>query len=180
MLYIVECSYADPESEASWNTFYSQHKLPALVSVSGFCASQRFRALSSGCPLYLAIHTITAAAVIASEEYRLKGGGNFSRWQAHICDWRRNLYRYDGVFPQVSQDEALLISPAPQDFIDAELGYPPTILHAAGLDNNPPQRVAYVLSRREAMLLAGRENASIYEPMAAQLQSSTEIPPPLR
>lgn len=107
MLYIVECSYADPESEASWNTFYSQHKLPALVSVGGFRASQRFRALSSRSPLYLAIHTITDAAVIASEEYRLKGGGNFSRWQAHICDWRRNLYRYDDVFPQVSQDEVL-------------------------------------------------------------------------
>ena len=24
MLYIVECSYADPESEAGWNRFYSQ------------------------------------------------------------------------------------------------------------------------------------------------------------
>jgi hypothetical protein len=58
MLYIVECSYADPESEAGWNRFYSEDKLPALVSVSGFRASQRFRALSSGCPVYLAIHTI--------------------------------------------------------------------------------------------------------------------------
>lgn len=45
MLYIVECSYADPQSEAGWNRFYSEDKLPALVSVSGFRASQRFRAL---------------------------------------------------------------------------------------------------------------------------------------
>ncbi|HAT1682855.1 TPA: sugar ABC transporter [Klebsiella oxytoca] len=180
MLYIVECSYADPESEASWNTFYSQHKLPALVSVGGFRASQRFRALSSRSPLYLAIHTITDAAVIASEEYRLKGGGNFSRWQAHICDWRRNLYRYDDVFPQVSQDEVLLLSPAPLDFIDAELGYPPTILHAAGLDNNPPQRVAYILPRREARLLAGQEKYRIYETMGAQLLSSLDNQPDAR
>ena len=64
--------------------------------------------------------------------------------------------------------------------VELELGYPPTNLSAAGLDNNPPQRVAYVLPRREAMLLAGRENASMYEPMAAQLQSPTEIPPPSR
>jgi hypothetical protein len=28
MLYIVECSYADPESEAGWNRFYSEDKLP--------------------------------------------------------------------------------------------------------------------------------------------------------
>ncbi len=78
MLYIVECSYADPESEAGWNRFYSQHKLPALVSVSGFRASQRFRALSSGCPVYLAIHTIHDADTIASEAYRHKGGGDFA------------------------------------------------------------------------------------------------------
>ncbi|STV78773.1 30S ribosomal protein S4 related protein [Klebsiella michiganensis] len=49
----------------------------------------------------------------------------------------------------------------------------------AGLDNNPPQRVAYVLPRREGMLLAGRENVSMYEPMAGQLQSPTEIQPPI-
>lgn len=180
MLYIVECSYADPESEAGWNTFYSQHKLPALVSVSGFRASQRFRALSPGGPVYLAIHNITDAAVIASEAYRLKGGGNFSRWQAHIRDWRRNLYRYDGVFPQVSQDDVLLLSPAPLDFVDAELGYQPTILQAAGLDNNPPHRVAYVLPRREAMLLAGLEKISLYETMGAQLLSSPDIQPAAR
>ena len=154
MLYIVECSYADPESEAGWNRFYSEDKLPALVSVSGFRASQRFRALSSGCPVYLAIHTIEHGDTLASEAYRQKGGGSFSRWQAHIRDWL--------------------------DVVESELGYPPTKLSAAGLDNNPPQRVAYVLPRREAMLLAGRENVSIYEPMAGQLQSPTEIQPPSR
>ena len=77
MLYIVECSYADPESEAGWNRFYSQHKLPALVSVSGFRASQRFRALSSGCPVYLAIHTIAikAAATLRAGRRIFATGG---------------------------------------------------------------------------------------------------------
>ncbi|CDL22174.1 Ribosomal protein S4 and related proteins [Klebsiella pneumoniae IS53] len=51
MLYVVECAYTDPQSEAAWNTFYNQEKLPALVSVPGFYASQRFRALSEGLPL---------------------------------------------------------------------------------------------------------------------------------
>ncbi|HBM3017785.1 TPA: sugar ABC transporter [Klebsiella michiganensis] len=180
MLYIVECSYADPQSEAGWNRFYSEDKLPALVSVSGFRASQRFRALSSGCPVYLAIHTIEHGDTLASEAYRQKGGGSFSRWQAHIRDWRRNLYRYGGVFPAVAEGDVLLLNPEPLDVVELELGYPPTNLSAAGLDNNPPQRVAYVLPRREAMLLAGRESASMYEPMAAQLQSPTEIPPPSR
>ncbi|PLO66983.1 sugar ABC transporter, partial [Klebsiella michiganensis] len=115
-----------------------------------------------------------------SEAYRQKGGGSFSRWQAHIRDWRRNLYRYGGVFPAVAEGDVLLLSPEPLDVVESELGYPPTKLSAAGLDNNPPQRVAYVLPRREAMLLAGRENVSMYEPMAGQLQSPTEIQPPSR
>ena len=31
MLYVVECAYTDPQSEAAWNTFYNREKLPALV-----------------------------------------------------------------------------------------------------------------------------------------------------
>ncbi len=50
MLYVVECAYTDPQSETAWNTFYNQEKLPALVSVPGFYASQRFRALNEECP----------------------------------------------------------------------------------------------------------------------------------
>lgn len=26
MLYVVECAYTDPQSEAAWNTFYNQEK----------------------------------------------------------------------------------------------------------------------------------------------------------
>jgi hypothetical protein len=40
--------------------------------------------------------------------------------------------------------------------------------------------VVYVLPRREAMLLAGREKAWIYEPMAGQLQSPAEKQPASR
>ena len=46
MLYTVECTYNDPQSEGDWNEFYSLEKLPALVSVTGFSTSQRFRALA--------------------------------------------------------------------------------------------------------------------------------------
>ena len=55
MLYTVECNYTDPESEQEWNTFYSQQKLPALISVAGFSSSQRFKALKPGGSRYLAI-----------------------------------------------------------------------------------------------------------------------------
>lgn len=92
MIYTVECSFADPGSEAEWNDFYSLDKLPALISVSGFHTSQRFKALSRGCPVYLALHSIDGLDILTGEEYRQKGGGNFARWQQHITDWHRNLY----------------------------------------------------------------------------------------
>lgn len=75
MIYTVECSFADPVSEAQWNDFYSLEKLPALISVSGFHTSQRFKAISAGCPVYLAMHSIDGLAVLESDEYRQKGGG---------------------------------------------------------------------------------------------------------
>lgn len=43
MIYTVECSFADLDSEAEWNDFYSFEKLPALISVTGFHTSQRFK-----------------------------------------------------------------------------------------------------------------------------------------
>lgn len=61
MFYTVECAYNDPETEAEWNAFYSQQKLPALISVPGFVTPQRFRAVKSGSPVYLAIHTLQDA-----------------------------------------------------------------------------------------------------------------------
>ncbi len=104
MFYIVECSYNDPASEAEWNHFYSQEKLPALISVSGFRASQRFRAVQAGCPAYLAIHTVGGADVLSSQDYWLKGGGNFARWQPYITDWHRNLYQCADPAPAVSPE----------------------------------------------------------------------------
>lgn len=103
MLYVVECAYTDPQSEAAWNTFYNQEKLPALVSVPGFYASQRFRALSEGCPCYLALHDIHDATVIDSDAYRRNGGGHFARWQSAIADWHRHLYLTNNTLREVAR-----------------------------------------------------------------------------
>ena len=84
MLYVVECAYTDPQSEAAWNTFYNQEKLPALVSVPGFYASRR------------------------------NGGGHFARWQSAITDWHRHLYVADSGVREVRSDEVLLLSDTPQ------------------------------------------------------------------
>ncbi|MFS2225127.1 sugar ABC transporter [Pantoea sp. B65] len=169
MFYIVECSYTDPKSEEEWNEFYSDEKLPALVSVTGFSTSQRFQALKPGCPVYLAIHTVKDADVINSEEYRLKGGGNFSRWQEHITDWHRNLYKCEGPAPAVSADEILLLSSQPLSFIETGLGYRALAMQASGLDRTPEQRVAYVVGRKNAAQLADLPGAYLYQPLTLQL-----------
>ena len=90
MLYVVECAYTDPQSEAAWNTFYNQEKLPALVSVPGFYASQRFRALSEGCPCYLALHDIHDATIIDSDAYR-RNGGSLTKTAAELQVSKQNL-----------------------------------------------------------------------------------------
>jgi len=70
VIYTVECSFADAASEAEWNDFYSLEKLPALLAVTGFHTSQRFKALSAGCPVYLALHSIDGLDVLQGDEYR--------------------------------------------------------------------------------------------------------------
>lgn len=175
MFYIVECSYNDPQSEAEWNAFYSQEKLPALVSVNGFSTSQRFRALSPGCPVYLAIHTVKNADVLHSEDYRLKGGGNFSRWQAFITDWHRNLYTCEDPAPAISTEEILLFCAQPIGYLESELGSRALEMQAAGLDKSPERRVAYVIPRKTAALFTDVPGVYLYGPITPQLRSSAKV-----
>ncbi|WP_411391784.1 sugar ABC transporter [Pseudomonas sp. MPB23] len=169
MIYTVECNYAEPASEAEWNGFYSLEKLPALISVSGFSTSQRFKALSGDCPAYLALHSVDALAVLQSDEYRQKGGGNFSRWQAHITDWKRNLYAGLDRAVAVGADEYLLISEeGPQALIG--LGLTPFALHAVALDNAPAQRWLAKLACTQARA-SDLQGLNVYRAMTRQLRS---------
>ncbi len=177
MFYTVECSYNEPESEAEWNAFYSQHKLPALISVAGFTTSQRFRALKSGYPVYLAIHTINDADIFSSEDYRLKGGGNFSHWQGGITDWHRHLYEGKGLAPAISSDEILLLSTKPIGFLETDLGYWGLEMHVVGLDKSRDYRVAYALPVEMASLFTETTGVYLYEPLTPQLQSDEKFKP---
>lgn len=169
MIYTVECNYADPASEVQWNAFYSLEKLPALISVSGFSTSQRFKALSGECPAYLALHSVDTLAVLQSDEYRKKGGGNFSRWQSHITDWRRNLYAGAEQAIAVAADEYLLVcEQGPQAL--RGLGLAPVALHAVALDNAPAHRWLAKLHRSQADA-SDLQGLSVYYAMTGQLLS---------
>ncbi|OXI64956.1 sugar ABC transporter [Burkholderia sp. AU28863] len=169
MIYTVECSFADPASEAEWNDFYSLDKLPALISVAGFHTSQRFSAISDGCPVYLAVHTIDGLDVLTDDEYRRKGGGNFARWQQHITDWHRNLYGDIGPAPAVNADELLVLSASGPDSM-IELGLEPLAMQAVALEQCPARRWLAVLPRSDAPLADDvPDDLDLYAPMTAQL-----------
>lgn len=169
MIYTVECSFADPGSEAEWNDFYSLEKLPALISVEGFHTSQRFKAMSAGCPVYLAVHTIDGLDVLQGREYREKGGGNFARWQQHITDWHRNLYAGPDRAPAIAVGEYLAVSAiGPEPLID--LGLTPCGMQAVALEKFPAQRW---LARLDRLVELGGSavprGIHLYAPMTEQL-----------
>lgn len=170
MIYTVECSFAEPTREEAWNDFYSDAKLPALISVTGFQTSQRFKAITAGCPGYLAVHTISGVDVLVSEEYRVKGGGNFARWQPDITDWHRNVY--DGIdhAPDVVTGEVLILSSTgPHELL--QLGLTPRLLRAVAMEKNPERRwLSSAASTDMSLLAALPQGADVYVPMTPQLQ----------
>lgn len=172
MIYTVECSYADPGSEAGWNDFYSLDKLRALISVAGFHTSQRFKALGRGCPAYLAIHTIDGLDVLTGRGYRQKGGGNFARWQQYITDWHRNLYSGLDRAPAVGEGELLALCPSgPAPLI--RLGVFPSAMHAVALEKVPEYRWLAKLDRQNAHLTERQsDDIQLYAPMTEQLTSA--------
>lgn len=171
MIYTVECSYSDSASEEEWNDFYSLHKLPALISVRGFHTSQRFRACGTGCPTYLALHSIDGLQVLQGDEYTRKGGGNFARWQQHITDWHRNLYSGLDRAPAVEQGDYLLVSRVGPEPLIA-MGTAFDALHSVALDHAP---AALWLASLPAGMFTAVESfhfgVHAYTPMTVQLKN---------
>lgn len=177
MIYTVECSFADPASEAQWNDFYSLEKLPALISVSGFHTSQRFKAFSAGCPVYLAMHSIDGLAVLEGDEYRQKGGGNFARWQQHINDWHRNLYGGLERAPAIGEGDHLIVSAVgPEPLI--EIGLKPDLMQAVALEKFPENRWLAKLDNSISLSVETLpKDVHLYAPMTVQLTSGNDAVP---
>lgn len=148
--------------------------LPALISVSGFRTSQRLKALTPQCPTYLAIHTIEQINVIQSEEYRLKGGGNFARWQSHISNWHRNIYDGISIAPAIKFNELLVVSANPIANVKALLITPVEIV-AVALEQSPSHRwLSKIRLEDKDLLLAQQPDIQLYEAMTHQLLSERQ------
>lgn len=153
MIYTVECAFTAPARENAWNAWYDAEKLEALLSVPGFRASQRFRAIVDTPAPYLAIHSIRDAAVLNQPDYRTAGGGAFGGWDDLVTNWDRNLYSGMEAAPAVSADEHLVVLDDPAR-ADAAPGAVFTWLEIAGLDRTVPCRGLAIVDQEAGMRLA--------------------------
>ena len=150
MIYTVECSFADLDSEAEWNDFYSLEKLPALISVTGF-TSQRFKAITGGCPVYLAIHTIDGLDVLTGEispqrrrQFREVATTHHRLAPESLQRYRLRAGRKDG--------EHLALSAGGPDSL-IRLGLQPLAMQAVALEKCPARRWLAVVPRNSARLV---------------------------
>ncbi len=115
MLYVVECAYTDPQSEAAWNTFTirKNYRRWSLCPVSTPPSASALSARAA--PATPALHDIHDATVIDSDAYRRNGGGHFARWQSAIADWHRHLFLTNNTLREVAPDEVLLLGDTAED-----------------------------------------------------------------
>src|SRR5712692_10175398 len=60
VIYMVEMDFPHPDREAEWNAWYLAH-IRVLLTVPGFRASQRFKAIQATPAPYLALHEVASA-----------------------------------------------------------------------------------------------------------------------
>src|SRR5712692_4245715 len=92
---MVEMDLPHPDRAAEWHAWYLAH-IRVLLTVPGFCASQRFKAIVATPSPYLALHEVASTALFDSEAYRARGGPESTgEWRSLQTNWHRNLL--DGV-----------------------------------------------------------------------------------
>jgi len=158
MIYTVDCAFTDPSQLSAWNAYYDDEKLPALLTLPGFRASQRFRAITEAPAPYLALHSIRDAAVLDQAVYRDVGGGTFGGWEHSITNWDRNLFTGMEAAPEVSPEQCLVLldDRAAAKVPEAEFSW----LDIVGLDRTTSQRGIAIVDCGTGERLA-RDNGDI-------------------
>src|ERR1700681_3849905 len=106
---MVEMYFPHLEREAEWHAWYLAH-IRVLLSVPGFRASQRFKAIGPTSSPYLALHEVASAALFDSPAYRARGGpASTGEWRQLQTNWHRNLLEGLDQTPAVAADGHLLL-----------------------------------------------------------------------
>jgi hypothetical protein len=172
VIYMVEMDFPHPEREAEWHAWYLAH-IRVLLSVPGFRASQRFKAIGPASSPYLALHEVASAALFDSPAYRSRGGpASVGEWRQLQTNWHRNLLDGLDETPEVPDGSSLLVL---RDASDAAL--PPGILvswlHGAGLDRTIGEcGLAVVKDPAPLLPLAGKdERIRLYRPISEKIRA---------
>jgi len=169
MLYIVEMDFRQASREAEWSRWYDEH-ITGLLAMPGLSSAQRFKCLSPHPSPYLAIYSVSGPQFFASAAYRRRGGPDSTgEWRSLMSNWHRNLYQGLDVAPEVSEDQALILtevdasSPALQAW---EL----TWLDNVGLDQTIGRRGIAVVPGRDAETIWTKTAAAVraYQPLGAR------------
>lgn len=166
MIYTVECAFTDPARENAWNAWYDGEKLESLLSVPGFRAAQRFRAVTETPAPYLAIHSIRDAAVLDQKVYRDAGGATFGGWNRLVTHRDRNLYAGIEAAPEVGAEQMLVLIDDPateQAAPDMDIAW----LEVAGSDRTVARRGLAIVDMETGADLARSRTAplKVYEPI---------------
>ncbi|MBV9828581.1 MAG: hypothetical protein JO001_23375 [Alphaproteobacteria bacterium] len=171
MIYMVEMDFPHPEREAAWHEWYLAH-IRVLLTVPGFRASQRFRAVSPMPAPYLALHEVESAALFDSADYRSRGGpASTGEWRDLHTNWQRNLLDGLDETPEVSPDaHLLLVRDAPEVRLPPEITVSP--LRGVGLDRKIEEcRLAVVTGDAAALIdLVERDpRCGLYRPISEKI-----------
>jgi hypothetical protein len=173
VIYMVEMDMNLGDREAEWHAWYLAH-IKVLLTVPGFRASQRFKAVLP-CPApYLALHQVDSGAIFDSPEYRGRGGpGSTGDWRALHLNWRRNLLDGLAATPEVPESAHLLL------LDDARAAAPAGVAIAwtkgVGLDSTVGECGFAVVENPAALLpLAGRDpRVRLYRPISEKIRQES-------
>lgn len=173
MIYMVEMDFPHPEREAEWHAWYLAH-IRVLLTVPGFRASQRFRAIVDTPSPYLALHEVASAALFDSPVYRSRGGPTSTgEWRALQTNWHRNLLDGIDATPDVPADACVVLL---RDARDAgfPVDGPITWLRGVGLDGTIGEcGLAVVADPTPLVEIARRDpRVRLYRPISEKIRAS--------
>ncbi len=174
MIYMVEMDFRDKAREAEWNAWYLAH-IGVLLTVPGFRASQRFKAIVPNPSPYLALHEVASAALFDSAAYRGRGGpASVGEWREHQSNWHRNLLDGLDATPEVPQDRVLLVLRDAAAEIDLPVGAAIDWLDGVGLDRSVSRCGLAIID--DPVPLSGRaqrdDRVRLYRPISGKIRAA--------
>lgn len=173
MIYMVEMDFPHPEREAEWHAWYGAH-IHVLLSVPGFNASQRFKAIAPTPAPFLALHEVESASLFEGDVYRGRGGpASTGEWRNLQTNWSRNLLDGIAETPEVPPDAFVLLA---RDARDATLpaGTGVKWLPCVGLDHSIGEcGFAVIIDPAPFLDLARRDpRLSLYRPISEKIRTT--------